>query len=244
MSIAAFLVIHGSRDPRPGLDLAQLIQQVQRNCPNVLVAGGVLETSDSPLAVQIQQFSDQAQAKGFQAVQVLPLFLLPGVHVCEDIPAEVKTAQAKTNLPLQLLPYLGQHPGLVQWLQSRFQPGQALIFLAHGSRRLEAIQWIDHLAETLQAHPAYWTKPDSLEQAIAAYAQAGIKQIRIFPYLLFAGKLLDLITQQVQNLNQHYPELTLDLTDCLRPSPGLVRLIQEMLDLSTPSQVSFTPARL
>lgn len=230
MSTATFLVIHGSRDPRPGQELRELLGQLRLACPQVLMTGGMLEAAESSLAEQIQQFSLQAQLQGYSAMQVLPLFLLPGVHVCEDVPAAVKTAQARSSLPITLLPYLGEQPALVPLLKSLLKQNQGWVFLGHGSRRPEAMVWIDHLAAQLGAIPAYWTKPDSLKHAIEQILSQGRTEIRIFPYLLFAGKLLELIRQQVQDLNQDYPQAKLHLADCLRPCPELVNLIQHGLE--------------
>jgi len=44
----------------------------------------------------------------------VPLFLLPGVHVIEDIPTEVAIAQQALGqeVKIDLRPYLGTHPGL------------------------------------------------------------------------------------------------------------------------------------
>ncbi|MDS3861410.1 CbiX/SirB N-terminal domain-containing protein [Thermosynechococcaceae cyanobacterium BACA0444] len=232
MSTATFLVIHGSRDPRPGLELTELLRQLRSSCPAALIEGGMLEATEISLAEQIQQFSDQAQICGYPAINVFPLFLLPGIHVCEDVPAAVKTAQARSPLPITLLPYLGQQPGLMPLLQSILKANQAWVFLGHGSRRPEAMAWIDHLAGELGAIPAYWTKPESLKAAIEQWVSQEITEMRIFPYLLFAGKLLELITQQVQDLNQDYPQLKLHLTDCLRPGPELVNLVQDGLGFS------------
>lgn len=232
MSIATFLVIHGSRDPRPGQELTKLLGQLRASSPDLLITGGMLEAAESSLAEQIQQFSLQAKIQGYAVMRVFPLFLLPGIHVCEDIPAAVKTAQAMSSLPITLLPYLGQQPALILLLKSLLNPNQAWVFLGHGSRRQEAMRWIDELAENVGARPAYWTKPESLNDAIEQLISQGITEINIFPYLLFAGKLLELIRQQIQALNQDYPQASFYLADCLRPSPELVTLIQSSLEFS------------
>lgn len=237
MSAATFLVIHGSRDPRPGQELAELLRQLCMSCPDALIGGGALEAHSLSLSEQIQDFSHQAKSLSHCCVKVFPLFLLPGVHVCEDIPAAIEQAQALSPLPIQCLPYLGQQPGLVNFLQLRLKEAQtaenqAWIFLGHGSRRTEAVSWINHLATTLQARPAYWTQPESLGQAVEFYREQGVKTIGIFPYLLFAGKLLTLITEQVETLNQTYSDLNLELTDCLRPRTELVTVIQQGLALT------------
>jgi len=51
---------------------------------------------------------------GYNCFQVVPLFLLLGVHVIEDIPTEVAIAQQALGqeVKIDLRPYLGTHPGL------------------------------------------------------------------------------------------------------------------------------------
>ena len=242
-SAASFLVIHGSRDPRPGQDFAQLLTQLQSSMPHHLIAGGTLEGQDTSLADQVMAFSHLAQQHQYTAVQVLPLFLLPGVHVQEDIPSQLSLAQAHSPLPLNLLPFWGQYPGLVQVLRAypmtpTSSDHRSWIILAHGSRRPEALAWIDHLARQLNALPAYWMQPQTLNQAISTLISQGHNQITIFPYLLFAGKLLEAITTYVNALQQDYPQARLILTDCLRPQPALIHPILGALAINT-----FAPAR-
>ncbi len=245
MSAAAFFVIHGSRDPRPGQELAELLRQLRFTCPDSLIGGGALEAHTLTLSEQIQNFSHQAWTQGFSAVQIVPLFLLPGVHVCEDIPAAVELAQARSPIRIDCLPYLGQYPRLIPFLKSLMPAADqnlACIFLGHGSRRPEAMEWIDYLAAQVQARPAYWTQPASLKQAMLEYAQTGVTEIYVFPYLLFAGKLLTYLNQLVEDVQQElapaFPGLKIELGDCLRPRPELVALIQQELSVQAKNSLS------
>jgi len=73
-----------------------------------------LELSPVPLHEQIKEFGAGAIAAGYNRLQVVPLFLLPGVHVMEDIPTEVAIAQQALDpeLKIALQPHLGTHLGL------------------------------------------------------------------------------------------------------------------------------------
>jgi len=57
-----------------------------------LIGTACLELSPVPLHEQIKEFGVGALAGGYNCFQVVPLFLLPGVHVIEDIPTEVAIA--------------------------------------------------------------------------------------------------------------------------------------------------------
>src|SRR5512146_3174245 len=104
---AYLLVAHGSRDPRPQIALEALGQRVQKALtqatptlvavpssmaaqPNAhLVQTACLELQPQPLHQQIQEFAEQAIAAHIPTLEIMPLFLLPGVHVMDDIPGEV-----------------------------------------------------------------------------------------------------------------------------------------------------------
>ncbi len=126
---AYLLVFHGSRDPRPHATALHVAGQVRDRLkvmrsttdPDPWVSTGVLELAD-PLHQQIWQLYDHLRPRSYRRLMIVPLFLLPGVHVMEDIPRELAIAQAQlgTDLPLIQSPYLGclqgypQMPDLIQ----------------------------------------------------------------------------------------------------------------------------------
>ncbi|MCS6814190.1 MAG: CbiX/SirB N-terminal domain-containing protein, partial [Cyanobacteria bacterium] len=97
---AIVLLAHGSRDPRPQLALTTLAEQVQQRLAHsmgvalqeILVSVAWLELAPKPLHQQLVDLAQQASRAGRSRLHILPLFLLPGVHVMEDIPAEVTLA--------------------------------------------------------------------------------------------------------------------------------------------------------
>lgn len=161
--INLLLVSHGSRDPRPQQATARLSELLQKKLSNAAIDTAVLELGEQPLHQQIINFAYQlfdsklvspqlnfqlnsqtnlqvhsknnSQASSLE-VLILPLFLLPGVHVMEDIPHEVNLARSILNpiskpiskpvshstTTLQILPHLGSHSGMFEILteQQRF----------------------------------------------------------------------------------------------------------------------------
>jgi len=106
---AILLVAHGSRDPRPQVTLNALAATLCQRL-GVPVETAVLELGHESLAGQIQAFATrllQAEPIVMPMLAIVPLFLIPGVHVCEDIPAEVAAAQAQVAIPIVLLPHVG-----------------------------------------------------------------------------------------------------------------------------------------
>ncbi len=128
-SCAYLLVSHGSSDPRHQIAINQLTQLVekqilfsQQNHRQTLVGAASLEFASCPLSQSICQFAKQGKARGYQEIKIIPLFLLPGVHVVEDIPAAVALAQQELGSQIQLTiqPYLGSYSRIIKLLASQF----------------------------------------------------------------------------------------------------------------------------
>lgn len=259
-SSAYLLIFHGSRDPRPQASADRLAQQVsdsigrQEALRLVSYAPGgstgpmqvmstwypqvgtaALELAPIPLHEQIRLFANRALAAGCQVLQVVPLFLLPGVHVMEDIPAEIAQAERSLGgaLKIEVCPYLGSHPGLRHLLAARQNEIQAAawILLAHGSRRIDSHQGIEELAQQLDAVTAYWSVAPSLAERVAELADLGYQQIGILPYFLFAGGITDAIAEQVEQLQQQYPAIQLFLVDPIDSSEQLAEYVLDLTQL-------------
>lgn len=262
-SSAYLLVTHGSRDPRPEIAIEHLAQSVAQQLqgrewrsetiarvgsPVVShnmrsskmsippVGTAVLELAPTPLHQQIQQFAEQVFAQGYQHLQILPLFLLPGVHVMEDIPAEVAIARQvlSADLALEIRPYLGSHPQLAQLLINPVEPSETSattgkILLAHGSRRSHGNTPVEEVAARLGAVPAYWSVSPSLESQVNEFIQKGYQTIAILPYFLFEGSITDAIEQEVQRLAQQFPYAQLHLGRAIGPTPQLAELVIQLL---------------
>lgn len=203
------------------------------------VGTAALELAALPLHQQIVQFAKLALAQGYSHLQILPVFLLPGVHVMQDIPAEVALAQqwldsSNSSLSLEIRPYLGSHAGLRNLLINPVDPianspTASKILLAHGSRRAEANQPVETIATHLGARTAYWSVAPGLEARITERVQQGSQQIAILPYFLFEGSITDAIAQQVDHLAQQFPYVHLHLGQTIGPSAQLADLAIDLL---------------
>lgn len=254
MSSAYLLVSHGSRDPRPQVAmerLASLLSKSQTCVPimthaqerwgagenhqlPITVGTAYLELSPVPLHMQIIEFADRAVKSGYNRLQIVPLFLLPGMHVMEDIPAEVDLAQKilGQKLQLEVRPYLGTHPGIVRLLATGIAStkAEARILLAHGSRRAGATQPVEAIAHRVGALSAYWAVAPSLESRVQELVGAGYRQIGIIPYFLFAGGITDAIAVAVEQLQEQFSSVRLDLAEPLGASQELADLIWDLIN--------------
>ncbi len=249
---AFLLVSHGSRDPRPDAAIAQLVTQLQHHTTAdtppahqefaPLIGAATLELADEPLHRQIEQMAYLASTEGYTRLNLLPLFLLPGVHVMDDIPAEIDQAQQllahspAADIELHCCPYLGSHLGLVQILQTTQQQAEmdAWILLSHGSRRERGNQPIEQLAEQIQAVPAYWSVEPQLADQVECLIEQGKYRIGILPYFLFAGGITDAIATSVNELAQRHPQARFQLAPVLSEQAALLPYLVDLMQISDP----------
>ncbi len=242
------LVSHGSRDPRPQLaleNLAQLLSQKLSILSNsaassVPAVGTATLELGAPLHEQICHFAEHTLSLGLTEVQILPIFLLPGVHVAEDIPAQVEIARQtlSSQLNIELQPHLGtKEAGLTNLVKTQMQEVAFLpnlrspkwILLSHGSRRPGGNSTVEEVASKVGAVTAYWSVKPSLEEQIDNLVRDGQQQIGIVPYFLFNGGITDAIAKTVEQLKQQFPTAELHLANPLGVSIELANLIGELI---------------
>ncbi|MEH1826860.1 MAG: sirohydrochlorin chelatase [Nostoc sp.] len=242
MSSAYLLLSHGSRDRRPETAMQQLARLVCHKLPKNsehLVGIAALEMSSQPLHEQIQQFAKSVfggrnRSQNVNRLKIVPLFLLPGVHVMSDIPAEVALAQQATgeDIIIELQPYLGSHPNLDKLLAKQIATikAEVWILLAHGSRRPGSQETVEAIAARLGAVTAYWAGPPSLESRVKELVTAGYREIAILPYFLFAGGITDAIATSIEALKLQFSAVNFQLAQPLGASAELAELIWDLTD--------------
>ncbi len=239
MSNAYLLVSHGSRDPRPQIAIDQLaarlrlhLEPIAPGKSPILVGTAQLELAANPLHLQIDEFARQCREIGISRIVILPLFLIPGVHVMEDIPAEVILATDKIGdlVKLVVLPFLGEDSNFADLFEANRSslPSQSII-LAHGSRKIGGNAIVEQLANRLDLTAAYWSVTPSLADTVAQLVATGATEIGILPYFLFAGGITDAIEKLVSELGAQYPQVQLRLGESVGNSPELVGTIGNIL---------------
>jgi sirohydrochlorin cobaltochelatase len=224
---AYVFVSHGSRDPRPAAAIAQLIADLTTT-DRTLLGQAMLECTPESLAEQLVKLAQTAQIQGFAELWLVPLFLLPGVHVTEDIPVQVKTAQtALGTFPLTQTAYLGTLDSLKLLLKPQ-HPNTLL--LSHGSRKPSGNEPIERLAQALDLTPTFWSVEPKLASTITQLAQSGATEIAIKPFFLTQGGITDAIAAEVARLADIFPHLTLTLENTLDRQPGFREIVLELFD--------------
>jgi sirohydrochlorin cobaltochelatase len=243
-SSAYLLVSHGSRDPRPQTATAQLAELVGQRLKTMgasqpLVKTAVLDCCPMPLHQQVQAFAQEVcdsrelQETAPAYLYLVPLFLVPGVHVMEDIPAEVAIAQQflGDSITLEICPYLGTDTSLYELLTpaipSSVKTGRVL--MSHGSRRAGGNAPIEAIATHLEAVPAYWSVAPDLAEQVIHLVEQGYEAIDILPYFLFKGGITDAIAQTVAQLSQQFPTTRLRMAETLGANSGLATHIVNLI---------------
>lgn len=239
LSNAYLLVSHGSRDPRPQVAIDQLADRLRLRLETIspikspiFVGTAQLELAAKPLHLQISDFARQCTEIGISQIVILPLFLIPGVHVMEDIPAEVILATEKIGdlVKLVVAPFLGLNPDFTNLFAQNCSslPSQSII-LAHGSRKAGGNDVVEQLANRLDLTAAYWSVAPNLADTVAKLVATGATEIEILQYFLFTGGITDAIEKLVSELRVHYPQVQLRLGEPIGNSPELVGTIGKIL---------------
>lgn len=239
MSAAYLLIAHGSRDRRSQEAFAALARQLNvrlsaMTSQPVPVGTAYLELSNQPLHQQVVQFAHHTVAESASTeIHLLPLFLLPGMHVRDDIPLEVTQASTllTTDCQLYLKNYLGAQAGfvpLIRRLLSRL-PASQRILMAHGSRRFGGNAPIEAIASRLQALPSYWAIAPTLSTQIKQLIDQGHQEIAIQPYFLFPGGITTAIADEVALLQQQFEGTQLYLGQSLSEAPEFIALVLDWL---------------
>lgn len=201
-SQAYFFVVHGSRNPYYQRQVKKLSDLIKVKLPYLAFTIAYLELSDQSLSTKITDFAVKSEKEGYKNVYIVPLFLLSGTHVLEDIPQEVNLAQKNSLLPLQLIPSLGQSSDLLSLLELKYQqyPHFDRILFCHGTTIEQGHQQSLILADKLNANIAYWSMKPDLITTIEQLVSRGSQGIVILPYFLFSGKIIDTIVLQIEEL--------------------------------------------
>ncbi|NEQ46861.1 MAG: hypothetical protein F6K00_26280 [Leptolyngbya sp. SIOISBB] len=206
---------------------------VQEACSELPIVGtATLEVAEHSLAEQIVQFTQRIAPQDVQQLVIVPLFLLAGVHVKEDLPVEIATAQRQLPADLQVkcLPYLGSRQQFKQYVATRLAKTKAdrCVLLAHGSRRTSGNRTIQQLGQGLDTDVAFWTVAPDLETQIYNLMQQGHQHIAIAPFFLFPGSITDAIIHRTEQIAEHFPKLSLRLLSPVGTSSDLSKVIAEI----------------
>ncbi|MGB3670362.1 MAG: sirohydrochlorin chelatase [Phormidesmis sp.] len=200
----------------------------------IIVETACLELAALPLSEQIYEMGCRLVAVGVEELKLLPMFLMAGVHVMEDIPAEIAAARKRLGGAIRLTscPHLGSHPKIAMVLAKRLEsvPTEGSLLVAHGSRRPKGNRKIQVLARNLETTVAYWSVPPDIETQAIELMQQGCQGLAILPYFLFAGGITDAIAHRTEELAERFPKVKFRLLPTLGATSEVADLVVDLAE--------------
>jgi sirohydrochlorin ferrochelatase len=213
-------IAHGSRDPRAGAAVAELLGRVRRSAvrhglPGLRVVTAYLDHAPPSPAQVLGALHPAARSQWTvppraSTVIALPLLLTDAYHSKTDIPSVLRAAAAA--LPGMRIRYgetLGPHPLLISAMERRLaqagvrigDPRTAVVLAAAGSADPAAKAMICRLAEAWQALrgwrnvvPAFASAASPAPaEAVTALRRGGAPRVVVASYLLAPGLFADKI---------------------------------------------------
>lgn len=157
-----------------------------------------------------------------ERITVVPLLLFAAGHARHDIPRAVRQALAAhqaAGLPWVQAEPLGCHPAIVELSARQAQEvagelgrtGDCLLIVGRGTSDPAAqADFMDFVAlrraglGTMPVEAAYLAQArPTLHEQLQRLAATGFKRIVVQPHLLFAGELIDVVRQRVEEVARH-----------------------------------------
>jgi len=239
---AIVLLGHGSREPASNLEFEALVARVQARQPEFDVSHAYVELAAPALADALSQVaSDHAR------VVVVPCFLFAAGHAKNDIPLALAMARAKFPAVIfEAARVLGVHPALAALAFERAAAASdlsdpkrtALVVVGRGASDPDANGDFYKLVRLIgEGRGLGWVVPTFIgitgplfEESLELVARARPERIVVAPYLLFGGRLVGRLGEQLRAFNQRYPWIATGLADHLGIHPSLLEVIEERIE--------------
>jgi len=242
MTTGVLLIGHGSRDPRGNAELEAAVAAYREARPGLEVAHGYVELAQPALVPALHALADRVDH-----VVALPLFLFAAGHVKNDIPlALAEVRRARPGVRFTAARALGVHPGLVELAFERARPAlerardraaTAVIVVGRGASDPDANGDFCKVVRLFaEGRGLGWVVPSflgvtrpSVEDAADLIARARPERAVIAPYLLFGGRLIERLRDQVAAFQARYPWTPIELAPHLGCDARLFALLDERL---------------
>lgn len=207
---AILFVGHGSRDVDAVNEFYQLADHFRQRFPDRLVETGFLEFVKPIIAEGIEKLV----AQGATHILAIPGMLMAGGHAKNDIPSELNALQAQYGVTIEYGAELGVNANMLQAAQARIETAEAelkqrvgetydrkdtlLVVVGRGASDADANSNICKITRFLEEGMGFgWSATGFsgvttplLPECLARVHRLGFKQIIVFPYFLFTGRLI------------------------------------------------------
>lgn len=208
---AAVYIGHGSRSNEGNKQFISFIEEVMAKTPMDVTAYGFLENAKP----SVMEAVERCIWRGASEITVIPVLLLPGIHVNVDLPEILETVKQK-HLDVDVLygEPIGINSIMVEIIEERLrQKGftgsleEGILLVGHGSRDPLAAAEFEKLPVKLQdktasaIHTAYITTPPFYEEQVPELLDSSLRTIYLLPYLLFTGGFAAKMEERAKELS-------------------------------------------
>jgi sirohydrochlorin ferrochelatase/(2Fe-2S) ferredoxin len=244
------IVGHGSREEAANREFEQLVARYQARRPELELRHGFIELARPSLAEALSSVGDTG------AVTLLPLFLFAAGHVKNDIPLALSVARReKPGILFHAARALGVHPKMVElalaradavWpLEASEASRTTVILVGRGASDADANGDFCKLARLFaeardyrQVLPCFVgiTRP-RFPEALELAARSRPDRLLVVPHLLFGGRLVTQLEEQVAAFRSRYPWIKTALASHLGGDERLLEVLDERLAEATGGQI-------
>jgi sirohydrochlorin cobaltochelatase len=235
------LLGHGSRDPRAIAEHESVAAAYRARRPGTDVETAYIELAEPLLEEGLARAASRARR-----VVVVPLFLFGAGHVKNDVPLALEAARARfPGVAFSAAPPLGVHPDLVDLAWERAAP---LVPLDESDRRKTLLLVVGRGASDPDANGDFCkiarligegrglmqvettflgiTEP-RVEASLDRIARMRPDRVIVVPYLLFAGRLLTKLGDELGAFAQRHPWIKTQLAPHLGVGEKLFSALDE-----------------
>jgi len=243
MQRTGLLVVgHGSREQASNLEFEQLVEHVRARRPEFDVRHAYVELAEPSLAEGLH-----AIARCNDRVVVVPSFLFTANHVKNDIPLALAAVRLKfPKVRFEAGRVLGVHPAMAELAFQRASEAcsaeddakrTAVVVVGRGASDPDANGDFCKLVRLVGEGRGFgWVVPSFIgittplfEEAIELIARARPERILVVPYLLFGGRLVARLEQQIRDFENRYPWVKTRLAPHLGVHPNLLDVIDDRI---------------
>lgn len=226
---------HGTREPAGQRAFLELVDGLRDEFPDHPMEPAFLEAAEPTIGEALGRLGDRCRN-----VVAAPVLLNRAGHAKMDIPRALAAAAPGSGRAIRLrqAATLGTGEDSRRLLHRRFaeahgaeraDPATGLVVLSRGTRHSDALGAMVELAWSLgrtagagRADAAFCdAAPPDLQAVVADQIDTGMDRIRILPALLFEGRLLGRVRDEVAALRAGFPGIDLRLGSPLGSGPEL-----------------------
>lgn len=213
------LLGHGSREPTANAEFEALAARYRAARPELRVETAYIELANPSLAAALESLAPQVQR-----LVIVPLFLFASGHVKNDVPLAIAHARRRfPHVSFAAAPALGAHRELVELAHARAQhalpsdPAEReealLLVVGRGASDADAnaefckvARLIAERCELRRLATAFiGISEPRVDAALEQLARLRPERLLVLPYLLFGGRLLSKLEQQIAAYARQYP---------------------------------------